>query len=368
MISDPTDEFAGALAEQLPNFDDVDGDGLAEDPAVVFEVPPEVTDARLTNLLGAARMGEIQRLLQLRGIDAIGAYLTFHQLGGQWGIYIQLERVVLLALQYFNDVQVPLEHKVELAFHAVLRHELFHFEVDCMAANWELATGVEVYWAASQKHRNARGYIELEEGLANAYMLRGFKYPSGPLRNAPGAYRALTKFCTQQPAGYCDGPTYAKSSWLYLSECSQLSDDYHQASSAQWLVPDEFDTGMLYPNPVQIDWRRCPIILQDQYDLQGQFGIGISYFRCVAGITETSSFERSLKKLSSDVQLQWSKVKDSLAVTTAGHGSDFKRWKPGGKDCYSVRVGLAFRAHLRYDRQTCTWAAEAIGNHKDMGH
>lgn len=70
-------------------------------------------------------------------------------------------------------------------FHAVLRHELFHFEVDCMIASWELATGVEVYWA-SRKYRNAAGYNELEEGLANAYMLRGFKYPSRLLGNAPG--------------------------------------------------------------------------------------------------------------------------------------------------------------------------------------
>ncbi|MBI3224375.1 MAG: hypothetical protein HYZ39_04870 [Mycolicibacterium cosmeticum] len=368
VISDATGGFARALADGRPRFDDLDDDGPRDDPAVIFEVPPEVTDAQITNLLGTERVGEIQRLFQLRGMDAIGAYLTFHQLAGQWGIYIQLERVVLLAFQYFDDVQVSLERKVELAFHAVLRHELFHFEVDCMVANWELATGVEVRWAASQKYRNTQGYIELEEGLANAYMLRGFKYPSGPLRSAPGAYRALSRFCSQQPAGYCDGPTYAKSSNLYLRECSQLSDDYHGSSSAQWLVPDEFDTGMLYPNPVQIDWTRCPIILQDQYDLQRHLGIHISYFRCVDRITETPSFERSLKKLSVDLQRQWSKVKVTLAITTAGSGSDFKRWKPGGEDCYSVRVGRAFRAHLRYERQTSTWIAEAIGDHKTMGH
>lgn len=368
VISDPTGGFARALADGRPRFDDLDEDGPREDPAVVFEVPPEVTEAQLTNLLGTEQVGEIQRLLQIRGMDAIGAYLTFHQLAGQWGIYIQLERVVLLAFQYFNDVQVSLERKVEIAFHAVLRHELFHFEVDCMVANWELATGVEVRWAGSQKYRNTQGYIELEEGLANAYMLRGFKYPSGPLRSGPGAYRALSRFCSHQPAGYCDGPMYAKSSELYLRQCSQLSDDYHGASSAQWFVPDEFDTGMLYPNPVQIAWTRCPIILQDQYDLQRHLGIGISYFRSVGRITETPSFERSLTKLSTHLQRQWSKVKATLAITTAGSGSDFKRWKPGGKDCYSVRVGRAFRAHLRYERHSSTWIAEAIGDHKTMGH
>ena len=136
VISDPAGGFARALADERPRFDDLDEDGPREDPAVVFEVPPEVTEAQLTNLLGTERVGEIQRLLHLRGMDAIGAYLTFHQLAGQWGIYIQLERVVLLAFQYLDDVQVSLARKVELAFHAVLRHELFHFEVDCMAANW----------------------------------------------------------------------------------------------------------------------------------------------------------------------------------------------------------------------------------------
>ena len=238
-----------------------------------------------------------------------------------------------------------------------------------MIANWELATGVEVYWS-SRKYRNAAGYIELEEGLANAYMLRGFKYPTRLLGNAPGAYAALKRVCEQQPVGYRDGPVYlrSKSGNLYLRECSQLSDNYHGASAAPWHVPDEFDTLRLYIDVTQIDWTRSPIILQDHYDLQGLLGINISYFRMVDGMIETPEFRRALSKLDRGLQARWATVKEALAMTTAGNGTDFKRWSKGGADCYSVRVGPNFRAHLRYDRSNSAWFAEGIGSHKAMGH
>ncbi|MGV0721046.1 hypothetical protein ABQF17_07700 [Mycolicibacterium elephantis] len=315
-------------------------------------------------------MGELRRLAEIRGVDALGWYVTFHQLGCQYGIHLPLERLLWMAFSHLADVDVPAERKLELAFHAVLRHELFHFEVDCMVANWELATGVETYWA-SRKLRNAAGYNELEEGLANAYMLRGFKYPTRLLGNAPGAYAALKQMCEMQPSGYNDGPLYMRSSAggdIYLRECSQLSDDYHGASAARWLVPDEFETLMLYPNPMQVDWTRCPIILQDRFDLQGRLGISISYFRTVEGVVETSKFQRDLKKLDKALQARWQNAKKLLARTTAAKSLDFKRWRRLGADWYSVRVGLNFRAHLRYDRGTSVWFAEAIGDHKAMGH
>jgi hypothetical protein len=344
-------------------------DGVVDEPLIGFEIPPRVTDAEVRNVLGHGRIGELQRLHEIQGVDALGWYLSFHQLGCQYGIYIRFEAVVWLALEFFRDVRVSFERKVELAFHAVLRHELFHFEVDCMIANWELATGVEVYWS-SRKYRSAAGYIELEEGLANAYMLRGFKNRTQLLGNAPGAYAALKRLCKHQPAGYQDGPLYlrTKPADLYLRECSQLSDDYHSASAAPWHVPDEFDTLKLYNDVTQIDWTRCPTILQDRYNLQGLLGINISYFGRIGRIVETEKFQRALKKLDGALKKQWERVKATLAITTAGNGPKFSRWHPGGADCYSVRVGLNFRAHLRYDRSNTIWFAEDIGSHKEMLH
>lgn len=350
-------------------LDSEDDGNAVDEPLVVFEIPPQATDAVVRSALGDDEIGKLRRLHEVQGVEAYGAYLTFHQLAGQYGVYIRFEALVYFALEHMQDVAVPFERKVELAFHAILRHELFHFEVDCMIANWELATGVEVYWS-SRKYRNANGYIELEEGLANAYMLRGFKSPTRLLRNAPGVYAALKRFCESQPAGYKDGPWYLsdRTGELYLRECSQLSDNYHGASAAPWLVPDQFDTLKLYSDVTQIDWTRCPIILQDQFDLQGLLGFNISYFRQVERIVETDSFQRALKKLDVSVRRRWEAVKNVLRVTTGTSGADFKRWQNGGADCYSVRVGLNFRAHLRYDREDKTWFAEEIGSHKAMGH
>lgn len=368
VLHDPTNSRT-FLAPDIPITRNDPDEGLAEEPQVGFEIPPQLTDARMRDVLGERNIGELRRLHEIRGIDAFGWYVPYHQLNCQHGIFIRFEALAWLAVQFLGEVRVPLERKLELAFHAILRHELFHFEAECMISTWELATGVEVYWS-SRKYRNAAGYIELEEGLANAYMLRGFKYPTRLLKDAPGAYQALKTVCEQQPAGYRDGPRYLNPKYgnYYLRECSQLSDDYHQASAAPWYVPDEFDTLKLYNDVTQIDWTRCPIIVQDQYGLQAALGIDISYFQLVVGIVETEEFRRALYKLDGTLQTRWERVKTTLATTTAGTGTDFKRWRKGGDDCYSVRVGKNFRAHLLYNRATSTWIAQKIGSHKAMGH
>ncbi|CAA0138215.1 Uncharacterised protein [Mycolicibacterium vanbaalenii] len=358
----------------MPSMDalsesDIDSErGVADEPAVIFEVPPHVTDDDVLHALGDERVGEIDRLLQLRGIDALGAYLTFHQLAGQYGIYIPFEGVLLMAARSFWALDLPPQRKLELAFHAILRHELFHFEADCMVANWEMITGVEVYWS-SRRHRNGNGYIEAEEALANAYMLRGFKHPTRLLSNAPGAYAALKKFCEKkQPAGYKDGPKYAKNRTEFLRECSRLSDMYHTTSSAAWHVPYELDKLIVYPDPVRIDWTRVPIIIEDRYGLFAELGITPSYFSIVNDIEETDNFLRAFRKLDRSIQKRWSDSKSALSRSTALKSLDFKQWKKDGPDYYSVRVGGNYRVHLRYDRDDSRWFAEAIGNHKTMGH
>ena len=124
----------------------------------------------------------------------------------------------------------------------------------------------------------------------------------------------------------------------------------------------------LYPDPIRIDWTRCPIIVRHEFGLLPQLGIGVSYFKCVAEIQESQSFKRAIAKLDSGIQKAWRQTKVTLAQTTAGKGLDFKQWKPDGPDYYSVRVNDNFRAHLRYDRGSSVWFAVRIGNHKDMGH
>ena len=317
--------------------------------------------------MGEKRIGELQQLHQVRGVDALGWYLTFHQLHSQHGIHIPLEGAAWLALTFLNPLELPLGRKLELAFQAILRHELFHFEADCMIANWELTAGVEVYWS-SRKHRNTNGYIELEEALANAYMLRGFKHPTRLLRNAPGAYGALKESCSRQSAGYKDGPVYTESRTRYLSRCRELSWSYREAAQADWSVPSAFDAVMVYPSPTKIDWKRCPIMLYDRADIFRSLGIRPSYFEVVTGIEETDKFQHEFRKLDRSIQKRWYKSKLGLERSTSLTSLGFERWDKIGPDWYSVRVGGNFRAHLRYERDGSRWFAEAIGDHKKMGH
>ena len=64
----------------------------------------------------------------------------------------------------------------------------------------------------------------------------------------------------------------------------------------------------------------------------------------------------------------WERRKADLARSVSLSSLGFQRWKPGGADCYSVRVDGNYRAHLRRDSANGSWIAEAIGDHKSMGH
>jgi hypothetical protein len=365
-ISDP-DSSAEAFDAPGVLPDETQHDGLSDAPSVIFEIPPEITDAEVEQVLGEDRIHTLEQVQQIRGIDALGWYVTFHQRKYQHGVHIPLEGVLLLTIQAFQDVDIPLQRRIELAFHAILRHEVFHFEADCMMANWELATGVEVYWNG-RGHRNDAGCIEQEEALANAYMLRSFKHPTHLLANSGGAYRALKSFCERQPAGYSDGPNYARSRRQYIDECRWLSSMFHAVSDVNWEVPHAFDTLLLYPDPIRIDWTRCPVILLDRRDLLRQLGIRISYFRQILQLEETPSFQKAFNKLDIRIQKHWQRRKSALRSSTQLSSLDFQKWRKAGPDHYSVRVDGNYRAHLRYDRSRSMWFAEAIGDHKTMGH
>lgn len=339
-----------------------------DEPAVIFEVPPEMTDADIRNVLGEDRLHAIERLYQLRGTDALGWYTTFHQKRVQHGVSIPIEGVLALVVHAFAGLDLPLDRKCELAFHAILRHELFHFAADCMTANWELATGVAVYWKAHDRYRNPQGYVDLEEALANAYILRGFKHPTRLLANTGGAYQLLKCFCERQPAGYREGWKYAKTRGSYFEGCYELSEMYQHASLAPWHSPEALDALIFYPDIVRIDWTRCPIFVLDEHDLQRTLGIGVSYFDAVEIFEETDSFKRSYSKLDRKLQKIWGTRKNDLARSTALKSLDFKQWKKDGRDVYSVRLDGNHRAHLRYDRDRTVWYAEQIGDHKAMGH
>lgn len=346
---------------------DSDGSEVSDQPTIIFEVPPDLTDVDVWNVIGDIG-GNLKRLAQVRGIDAFGWYLTFHQRARQYGVYIPAERLIVFALQALERVPVPLNRKLEIAFYAILRHELFHFEADCMAANWELSTGKEVYWRG-----RVDWHKELEEALANAYMLRGFRYPEGKLRDAKGSYRALKAFCAIQPPGYCDGPRYARSRLSYFDGCRDLSFVFRCIAEGEgegdWTVdPNALDTSIFFPNPFRIDWRRCPIIIDDKLGILKTLGIDLPFFETITGIIESQSFLKAIDRLGPRIEAIWFRRKADLARSVKLNALGFERWKPGGRDCYSVRLDGNFRAHLRRDLERQCWIAESVGDHKFMGH
>ncbi|MCV7278844.1 hypothetical protein H7J88_04185 [Mycolicibacterium flavescens] len=356
-------EFA-ALDSPDPTIDD--GVSASDGPVVILEIPPEVTDADIEHILGQDTLTEMSRLHEIRGIDAYGWYVTFHQRTAQHGVHIPLEGALLMAARAFHHLPIADERKVNLAFHAILRHELFHFAADCMSANWELATDTAMYWKAKEKHRNAQGYVEHEEAMANAYMLRGFQYPRRLLANSGGASPALKSFTIQQPAGYKEAYKYAGSRAAYMRGCRDLSTQVQHASGLP-PVPAAMDTLLLFADPFRIDWTRCPIMISDRFDLRRLLGINIDFFTCIPAITETPKFEKSLNKLGPTVQEKWLEQKSKLAQSTSLNSLGFQKWTKGGADCYSVNVG-SHRAHLRLDRGQSTWSALDIGTHLAMGH
>ncbi|SEP87992.1 hypothetical protein SAMN04488583_1338 [Mycobacterium sp. 88mf] len=377
-ISNPdrADDALGTLDpgfEGGPDADTNSSEAVADEPAVGFEIPPKLTEADVRNALGD-ELTKIQQLSQLQALDAYGWYTTFHQKRYQYGVHIPSEGILAFALDAFEDLDLPLARKAQLAFHAILRHELFHFNVDCMIANWELATGAAVFWAAKERHRNEHGYVPLEEALANAYMLRGFKHPSQELAKSGGAYRALKQFCKLQPEGYRDAAQYLKSRGRYLhlnsffDACCELSVAYRDAATPMWRPPEALDALLFYPDVVRVDWTRCPVIILDELGLLGALGINVGYFRTISGIEETTKFASALKKLDKSIQKRWQENKEKLAVSTSLNSLGFQQWKKDGTDYFSVRVGGNYRAHLRRDRSASKWFAEAIGNHKEMGH
>jgi hypothetical protein len=252
--------LAGAHEKWVDNISE-------EEPTIVFEIPLELDDRRIGVALSESGR-DFEALVQTRGVDVLGWYVPFHYRNSQHGIYISSAGVLWLALQcfkgpYSENVYEEVTRKLQYAARAILRHETFHFAAECMAANWELIIGAPCYVTARNILKSSGGYVEHEEALANAYMLRGFRWESLSTRGAK-ATEALKRFMQNLPAGYRDGAKFVAHDH-YAEGCRDLSSMYHTCMRTNWFAPrDTFDSVGLYPNISKIDWRRAPIILVDE--------------------------------------------------------------------------------------------------------
>ena len=92
-------------------------DNILDEPPVVFEVPPGITESDIRDILGEETITELQRQQQIRGIDALGWYVTFHQRRYQHGVHIPIEGVAKLSIQLLlsGKVNLPLDRMMDLS-------------------------------------------------------------------------------------------------------------------------------------------------------------------------------------------------------------------------------------------------------------
>ena len=134
-----------------------------------------------------AEKAKIQGKLYGYGTDGFGTYLPLHllwpELVNYWGIYISETGVLQLAARMYNLPNLKCEENIQtliqIAYQAILRHELFHFKIEQWALIFELATGKPYYLPYLAHVYLQTIYDEndnnLEEALANTSILLSTK-------------------------------------------------------------------------------------------------------------------------------------------------------------------------------------------------
>ena len=235
-----------------------------------------------------------------------------------------------------------------------------------MASQWELSIGAACYWPARTNLLDrSLGFIEVEEKLANAYMLRGFRHQTDATR-CPGALNLLRQYTNLQPSGYKHGQFFLDRPRFY-ELMSDVAHDYVLSISAAQYRPRSRGLDFLSNYPDTFDTRYCPVILVSDGEARLLNSLAIRFIPRIEEVTETPPFQKMLASMSQDVKRAWPQTKKKLARTTELKGLDFKPWGVDNNS-FSVRVTGSVRAHLKLDRSGPKWAAYEIGQHKALGH
>lgn len=303
------------------------------------------------------------RILDEGPDGALGWYAPCHAKGLQFGIYLRLSGVLCLArelMAHEKKGKLDPQRATQLAIDIVVLHEWAHFLVERMILQMENAYEVPIWAAQFDAGVPHRG---LEEGVANAYMLR--RLLSGKWRGSRAPRTAILNFVKQQPEAYRS----ALGIWRLQRDFAEagaelacfLRQDVSRFGPVDWRALAGFDHS---PDP---DWQGVPIILVDDF-LHGRHLLSPAFIRAIEHVEETERFQSSLSKLGGSAERLWKGTKRKLAETVSIPGLDFKRWDAGGKDVFSVRVDQNLRAHLRFEARGQRWIAEKIGGHRAMGH
>jgi hypothetical protein len=344
-------------AGMLPGFDPVIEIGSAVD-----ETFPS---------LGGEAGEEIRRSILLHGMDALGWYVSFHVMAVQWGIYIPVTGIAYLVENALSKLTTTPGTRANLAFHAILNHELFHFGTDYTVAQAELIHQ-EPWWVPAKTafKRGMPNYCVIEEELANGYMLKAFRTMK-PAFRVRGKQRALREFTQVQPEGYRDGWRVRPQDWDGL--LTTLAEEYGRRSNKGaanlqlWEKDLGFDWPGQFPMRPWIDWRYCPIHLVNDGERLGISPDFLSFFSRIPTIVESDRILKRLRDMTDSIRRTWERTKLKLASAIT-RGADFKLWPNGGSGVYSVRLNNNYRAHIQRPNVGDTWTALDLGTHKEMGH
>jgi hypothetical protein len=110
--------------------------GTPPDFDPVIEIGADVDET--LPLLGGEAKEQIRRSILLHGMDALGWHVSLHVVRVQWGIYIPVTGIAYLMEDVLSKLTATRLTKAHLAFHAILNHELFHFETDYTVVQAEI--------------------------------------------------------------------------------------------------------------------------------------------------------------------------------------------------------------------------------------
>jgi hypothetical protein len=303
----------------------------------------------------------VDGLVQQQGIDALAWYVSFHVTNPAWGIFIPISSLAYIEHRYLGSVRRPRFFKWQLAFEVLWEHELFHFATDYAVAQWEILLKSPCWNELAEKRVQSGKYLEVEEKLANAHMLRTLE-PGW----AKKVRTIMRKFIAHQPVGYNEAPGYVDDRQFY-AEFMELTKTYigscaHQIGLNVWTPT--FDYPALFPLSPQIDRSQCPLWVLHNEHKAGIPQISAQFFQSIRKVLETPSFLKNSKRVPAQILKLWRKKAQQLALAIPQH----PKFQKHRNDLYSLHLNDNYRVHLRPTDDFQIWEAVAIGTHKEMGH
>jgi mRNA-degrading endonuclease RelE of RelBE toxin-antitoxin system len=324
--------------------------------------------------------------------DVLARYQSFAGHQDDWGIFFNVEAMqsFICGSSFGDDPSLVMK---------VLHHERFHFLTETLYASLESPSqgrwGFDFMYKdfVSAKHNSSK-IFDIDEAMANAYALtRVYRSPAITPQLPPEKLKEkLCAICDKAPAGYRDykrvfsrnaydgkrsvtSNKFLASYWLYycaLKDGRSINIDWHDFDNAELFGVKIHSKQMMLDENIL---KHIPMYLEYPPPSKNSAPDLMKFMPIPRKITIELSekFEKSLKKLAA--KNQWVQSAWDIAVKKLGDGSynsqHIEKWKPGGPNMWSVRVGNqspAYRAHLKERGSGKPWLAEAVGRHDKMGH